>query len=108
MDVAKYMWKASYTLEGARGLAKEGAVSRRAAIEELTKKMGGTLEAFYFAFGEDDVILIADLPDQTTAAAISAAVNLSGAVSLTTVVLLTPDEMDAALHMAVPYRAPGA
>jgi uncharacterized protein with GYD domain len=106
--VPKNLWKASYSIEGARGLAKEGAASRRAAIDELTKKLGGTLEAFYFAFGDDDVILIADLPDQATAAALSAAVNISGAVSLKTVVLLTPEEMDEALHMAVPYRPPGA
>ena len=51
-------------------------------VEQLVKDQGGTLEVFYYAFGTDDLIAIADLPDGETMAAISLAVNASGAVNL--------------------------
>ncbi len=47
----KYLFQASYTAEGAKGLLKEGGTKRRAAVEQLIKSVGGTLEAFYFALG---------------------------------------------------------
>ena len=48
-----------------------------------------------------------DLPDAAAATAISVAANLSGAVMSKTVVLMTPEEIDAALKKHVQYRAPG-
>ncbi len=105
--MAKYLWLASYSSEGIKGLLKEGGSSRRDAIEKLVADLGGTLDAFYFGFGEDDVYVIADLPDNTTAAAVSLAVGASGAVRIKTAVLLTPDEVDRAVHTTVSYRAPG-
>ena len=48
----------------------------------------------YFAFGDVDVYPIVDLPDHASAAALSLAVNQSGAISSKTVVLLTPEELD--------------
>ena len=105
--MAKYLWQASYTAEGVKGVLKEGGSGRRDAIEKLVADLGGTLDAFYFAFGEDDVYVIADLPDNTTAAAISLAVGATGAVRIKTSVLLTPDEVDRAAHTTVGYRAPG-
>ena len=53
----KYLFQASYTAEGAKGLQKEGGTKRRAAVEQLIKSVGGKLEAFYFALGETDVFL---------------------------------------------------
>jgi hypothetical protein len=47
----KYLFTGSYTAEGARGLLKEGGSGRRAATEKMLKSLGGTLEAYYFAFG---------------------------------------------------------
>jgi uncharacterized protein with GYD domain len=103
----RYLWKASYTAEGARGLLKDGGSARRAAIQQMAESMGGSVESFYFAFGEDDVYVIADAPDNATAAAISLAVGASGAVSIETVVLLTAEEVDEAAKKTVAYRAPG-
>ena len=74
----KFLIKASYTSEGAKGLLKEGGSSRKANIEKLVKGLGGNVEAFYFAFGEPDVYSICDLPDSVTAAAVSLAINASG------------------------------
>ena len=106
--MARYLIRATYTAEGARGLIKEGGSSRRSTLEQLIKKIGGNLEAFYFAFGEDDVYVIADLPDNVTAAAVGLAVSGSGSVRTRTVVLLTPEEIDQATKNSLEYRAPGA
>jgi len=103
----KYLCQASYTAEGTKGLLKEGGSKRRAVVEKMTKAAGGKIEAFYFAFGDSDVYLIVDAPDQATAAAISMAVNASGAVTLKTTVLLTPEEVDQAAKKSVKYRSPG-
>jgi len=105
--MARFLYQASYTAEGTKGLLKDGGSKRRSAVEELTKALGGKLESFYFAFGESDVFVIVDVPDQASAAAVSLAVNASGAVNLKTTVLITPEEMDAATKKAVNYRAPG-
>lgn len=104
----KYLWQASYTAQGAKGLQQEGGSARRAAVQRATEQVGGKLEAFYFALGEADVYIITDLPDVSAAVALSVAVNGSGAAQLRTVTLLTPEEMDAALKKGVEYRAPGA
>lgn len=104
----KYLVQASYTAEGTKGLLKDGGSKRRAAAEAAVKGLGGRLEAFYFAFGETDVYVIADVPDNVSAAAISLVVSASGAVRTKTTVLLTPEEMDQATKKTVSYRPPGA
>ena len=108
--MAKYLIKASYTMEGAKGLLKDGGSLRRTAAEQALKSAGGTLEAFYFAFGDTDAFALVDAPDHATVAAASLAINASGAVRTETVVLLTPEEIDAAAKKVVnvKYRAPGA
>ena len=105
--MAKYLVSGSYTREGAQGLLKKGGTSRRATIKQLAKSMGGTIDAFYFAFGDDDVSVICDLPDQASMTALALAVGASGALSLKTTVLITPEEVDAAARKTVSYRAPG-
>jgi uncharacterized protein with GYD domain len=104
----KFMVKASYNADGTRGLIKEGGTGRRAAVQKLIESLGGKVEAFYFAYGEYDVYVIIDLPDAAAGLALSLAINASGAVRLSTVPLITPEEMDAASKRSVAYRAPGA
>jgi uncharacterized protein with GYD domain len=104
----KFMIKASYTSDGTRGLLKEGGTARRAAVQKLVEGLGGRVEAFYYAYGDDDAYVITDVPDATTGLAVSLAVNASGAVRLSTIPLITPEEIDAACKKSVPYRAPGA
>jgi uncharacterized protein with GYD domain len=103
----KYLFEATYTAEGAKGIIKEGGSGRRAAVEKALAGLGGRLEGFYFAFGSVDVYAIADLPDNVTAAALALAVGQSGLASTRTVVLLTAEEADAATKKAVAYRGPG-
>ena len=103
----KYLVQGSYTAEGAKGLRKDGASKRRQVVESLLKEAGGRLEALYFAFGDTDAYVIADLPDNATAAAISLVVNAAGGAQVTTVPLLTPEEADEAAKKSVEYRPPG-
>ena len=103
----KYLFKGSYSPQGAAGLMKEGGTSRRKQIAEMISTMGGELESLYFAFGEDDVVGIVDMPDTVTGAGVSLAVNAGGAVSLTITQLITPEEMDAASQKVVNYSPPG-
>lgn len=104
----KYLLQVSYTAQGAKGLQQEGGTKRRDLIAGLVSGAGGTLETFYFAFGGDDVIVIAELPDDATAAAMSLSVGASGGASVKTTVLLAPEVLDEAAKKAVAYRAPGA
>ena len=103
-----YLWSGSYTAEGAKGLANEGGTKRRAAVQQMVQKAGGRLHAFYFAMGEADVYVVAELPDAATAVAVSLAVNGSGAVNLQTTLLLSPEDFDAAAKQSIGYRPPGA
>ena len=104
----KFLVEASYTAEGYKGLAKDKASGRKAAIASAVKKLGGKLEAMYFCLGEHDVILIVDLPDHVTAAALGTAACSSGATRTKTTTLLTVEEADKALSMQISYRSPGA
>ena len=104
----KYLVTASYSAEGARGLVKEGGSARREAIKKLVEGLGGTLEAFYYAHGDNDVYAITDVPNATDGLALSLTINASGAVRLTTIPLIEPEEIDAASKKTVPYKAPGA
>jgi uncharacterized protein with GYD domain len=105
--MAKYLLAAAYTAEGAKGLLKDSGTKRRQAAEQAIKSAGGTMEAFYFAFGENDAYVIVDAPDHASIAAASVSINASGAVHTKTVVLLTPEEIDNAIKKTVTYRAPG-
>src|SRR5207302_10456130 len=98
---------ASYTAEGLKGLHKDKASGRREAVSHSVAALGGKLEAMYFAFGQDDVCVIVDLPDHASAAAFCMAASASGLVRTHTTPLMTVDEADEALKKNVDYRAPG-
>jgi uncharacterized protein with GYD domain len=103
----KYMIHASYTLEGVKGVQSKGGSSRREAVSQTIESVGGTLECFYFAFGDADAVVIADLPDNEAAAALALTVNGAGGATTRTWVLMTPEEVDAAAQRSVSYTAPG-
>jgi len=105
--MAKYMYQATYTVEGVRGLLKESASGRSKAVESAIKALGGKVEAFYYCFGIDDVVLIMDLPDNVAAAGLGMTVAASGMVRGRITPLLTVDEADKALGVKFGYRAPG-
>jgi uncharacterized protein with GYD domain len=104
----KFLVEATYTAEGHKGLAKDKASGRKAVIAQAVKKLGGKLDAIYFCLGENDVILIADMPDHLGAAALASAACASGMARTKTTTLLTVAEADEALAKPVTYRGPGA
>jgi uncharacterized protein with GYD domain len=104
----KFLIEASLTTEGVKGVQSEGGSARREAVASAMQSVGGRLESFYFGFGEHDVFAIGDFPDDESAVAMVLAVNSSGAVATRTVVLITPEQVDAAIERSVQYRAPGA
>ena len=103
----KYLVQGSYTLEGLKGVLKEGGTSRRSAVESAVKAMGGHIESYYFAFGDSDVVVIADIPDNVTAAALALGIASTGTVNTKTTVLLTPEEVDQATKKTISFRAAG-
>jgi uncharacterized protein with GYD domain len=105
----KFMFTGSYNRDSALAIKKGGGSPRLAAAQALAESVGGTLESFYFAFGEWDYVVIADLPDTVAAAALASAVAGSGSMDrFVTTVLLTPADMDAASRTNPTYTPPGS
>ena len=104
----KYLFQASYTQEGLRGLMEDGATGRREMAEHLVASLGGSIEAFYYAFGDSDLYVISELPDDASAAAASVAVGASGTASIKTTVLVTPETIDEAVKKSMGYPPTGS
>ncbi len=105
--MSRFLFIAAYGGEGAKGVLAKGGTARRTAIEKSVSELGGRLETFDFAFGGDDVYTIAELPNNMAAAALALTVNADGRTRVKTVVLLSPEEVDAAAQQTVSYAAPG-
>lgn len=107
--MSKYLYHGSYTLEGLKGLLKEGGSSRRSHFDGNVRNLGGQVEAFYFAFGGEDVYAIVDLPDNASAAALSLAIGAGAGFRGSMIVLLAPGDVDDGIKRAaqVGYRPPG-
>ena len=106
--MAKYLLRVNYTAEGAKGVLKDGGSKRRSVAQSVVESVGGKVEAFYFAFGDTDAFLVADLPDAASAASIAMTVSASGGASVHTTVLVTPEELDAASRKSPAYTPPGS
>ena len=102
----KYLVLGSYTDQGLKGLLKEGGSKRRDIVEQLAKEMGGKLEAFYFAFGGDDFVIILDLPSNVDMASTAIVAQASGTVKSRVTVLMTPEDVDQAVQRKVEFRPP--
>jgi len=63
----KYLFQATYYAEGVKGLEKDKASGRKAALSNAIEGLGGKLEAFYLCFGKHDWVLLADFPDNSSA-----------------------------------------
>lgn len=103
----KYLFEATYTPEGVQGVREAGASSRAKAVNDMATGLGGSLESFYWAFGDVDAYVVVELPDDEAAAAAAFTVGASPLVNVKTVKLLTVDEADAAIRRSVDYRPPG-
>ena len=103
----KYLVQASYTAEGLKGLQKDKASGRRTAVASAVEALGGKVESVYYTFGDEDVMVILDMPDNVAMSALSLAVSAAGLVRTKTTPLLTVEEVDKALAKSVSYKAPG-
>lgn len=103
----KYLIQANYVGDGVKGLLKDGGSKRHAVVVDMFKSVGGTVEAFYFAFGDTDLYIIGEFPDHATAAAMALTVASTGTVTLKTTVLLTTEEIDLAAKKSPTYSVPG-
>ena len=103
----KYLICGSYTEEGLKGLLKDGGTKRMEATKQAVESLGGKLEAYYFAYGDNDVYFIADQPDSINVVAGILMANSSGTVKLKTIPLITPDEVDKAVEKTMDWRPPG-
>ena len=57
--------------------------------------------------GQGDIYLIVDMPDNASMAAMALVAGASGAVTVKTTVLMTPEEIDEAVNKTPDYRPPG-
>jgi uncharacterized protein with GYD domain len=105
--MTKYLFEANYVGDGITGLMREGGTKRREALEEALSSVGGTLECFYYAFGDIDVLGVFDVPEQAGAAALSLMINSTGNVDVRLKPLMTPEDIDEAVKKTPSYRAPG-
>ena len=106
--MAKFMITGTYTADGLKGLYRDKASGRVTAVQQALEAAGGRLECAYYALGEFDVVVIADLPDTVVASAVSLAVSATGLIRTRTTALLSVDETDKALATGIKYRGPGA
>ena len=104
----KFLVRAQYTPEGAKGVLKDGGSGRKKAVEALLASLGGTLESFYFTFGAEDAILIMDVPSAETALAIAMTVRASGAIASGMTPLMPVEEVDRAAALRIPFHPPGS
>jgi uncharacterized protein with GYD domain len=102
--MAKYLVEASYSVDGLKGLQKDKAAGRKAAVAKAAESLGGKLEAFYYALGDKDVIAILDLPNTVSATALALSASGTGLVRTKTTALLTVEETDQALGKKVDFR----
>lgn len=106
--MAYYMVQAAYTPEAIATMVKKPE-DRAAAVRPVVERLGGRLEGIWFCFGDYDVVGIAQMPDNVTAAAFSFAVSQGGAVkALKTTPLMSAAEAVEAMKKAggAGYRAP--
>lgn len=98
--MAHFMLQASYAPGAVKALVGNPQ-NREDAIRKLIESMGGKLNSFHFAFGEFDVVMIAEFPDATTAASVALATASSGALSkFQTTTLMTASEGMEAMRKA--------
>jgi len=107
-ELPYYLVEVSYTAEAWKTLVKNPQ-NRMDAVSRAVEKVGGKFHGGWFAFGQYDVIIILEMPDNVAAAANSIAYAAGGACSaVRTTPLLTPEEAVKALKKAseTSYRPP--
>ena len=107
--MGKYLVQASYTQQGISGLV-QNPEDRSALLQEMVSSFGGKVHSIDYCFGDYDVVVVLEAPDDATVAALAMAVGASGAVTnfKTTVLIPFAQGVEAAKKVAaMNYRPPG-
>ena len=103
-----YMYSGNYTSKGAAGLLNDGGKAREEEAEKAAASMGGSLEAYYWCYGDMDVMMIINVPSEEMAIKFSLYVGASGVFNGKLTPLITVDTMEAATSTELPFiRLPG-
>ena len=105
--MAKFLLKSSYTVEGLKGLSKDGGTKRAEAVRAMIESLGGRMESMYFGFDEHDTYVVCELPNHQTAAGMAIAIRAAGGLETRITPLLTAAEVDEATRIKVGYEPPG-
>jgi uncharacterized protein with GYD domain len=108
--VAKYLVLFGLTGETIRRFVAK-PTDRAATVRELAESVGGSLESYYWMFGQYDGAGVFVLPDSHTMAAVSLAATSSGAFTrFETHELIESSDLTAIAERAerIAYRPPGA
>src|SRR6266498_1089091 len=106
--MALYLFQAAYTPEALAALIKKPE-NRIAVVSKAIEKLGGKVLGGWFSYGEYDVVLVSELPDNVSAAAFAVAAAAGGALKANrTTPLLNADETLQMLTRAAKtgYRPP--
>lgn len=97
----QYLYQISYTAESLAAQIQNPQDRIETAARPLLDAVGGKLLGGGFSFGEYDVTILIEAPDDETAAAVSVAVAAGGAItSSKTTKLLSGEQWVAALRKA--------
>jgi uncharacterized protein with GYD domain len=102
--MAKFLFQITYTEAGVQEVLKEGGYKQKEILETAIRSLNGWLEVMYFSFGEVDLIVVTELPDNISAAAFSMIASSAGAAKIKTTVLISPEEIDKASKKTITYR----
>jgi len=107
-SMPKYMYSGNYTAKGAAGLLNDGGKAREEEAEKAAASMGGSLEAYYWCYGEMDFMMIINVPSEEMAIKFSLHVGASGVFNGKLTPLISVDTMEAATSTELPFiRLPG-
>lgn len=99
--MALFMYQASYTAESWAAQIKKPQNRVETIGRQVCKSVGGKLIGGWLSFGDYDIVIIADVPNKESMAAIALAVGSGGAIkSSKTTVLMTAKEGVVALKKA--------
>ena len=108
--MAYFLLQAAYTPEAWANLTRNPQ-DREQTLRPVVERLGGRIQGFWWSFGEYDAIVLAEMPDNVSAAAFSIAASASGALKAArTTPLLSIEEGIGAMRMATEagYRPPGS
>ena len=104
----KDMFSGSYTIEGVAGGLSEGVSARRDEAARIAEMLVGTLEAYYWCYGDTDFMCIMDVPDSAKIAKLALHIGASGTFSGNLTPLITVEEMDDICNADIgDFRLPG-